>query len=146
MFPDERPFEEIASLPRLDENSLSIEWQLDCYDGPLSGLLAQGDNRFWFEYHSDDPESYRRYSLYRLSPADYQYLLLWRIGEDIFQNDVEPLTREPNYHDSEEFKAFLEKWRLFLDSFPKFEARTPDAWCSSGSNQSFYAFRVIRRY
>ena len=142
---EDRPFSEIASLPRLDEASLEIEWEMDRYDGPLNGLLSDEGVSYWFEYHCHLPDGERCYRLYRLSADDRRLLNLWRSGEAIFQRAVRAVTVVPNYRESAEFKAFMAKWQPFLDGFPEFDTRTPDAWCASGVNQGFYAIHVYAR-
>lgn len=139
---EEKDFSEISSLPKLDETSMTIDWHLDLFDGPLNGLITKDKEKYWFEYHCPDPEGYRCYRLYRLSSSDIEYLKLWKLGEEIFQKDVRSVTKAPDYRETSDYQDFVDKWKPFHEAFLKFENRKPDAWCCSGSNGAFYAITV----
>lgn len=128
----ESPLEGLEALPFWEEGSYRLLWHCDFWDGPMSGMLRRGEERFWFEMVAEDFEKgqWRAYGVVRLTPEELSDEEAWH---EFFREHVGTHTDYADRNDGRAIVHPKDRWDAFYDRQKEraprvYREREPIAW------------------
>ena len=136
---------DLASLPKLDELKVHLQWSKDWWDGPMNGVATYDGLRCWFEFHSMDEEGLIYfYLLHPLSPEEQRIVEEWHSANEKWRLVWMERYTTDNRYSNPECKAFAADWRREVPELRLPALDRPLGWFSSGRNSSFYGVQITK--